>query len=129
MYVYMYMYTVYACTTCITHVALLATCTCACSPLMHAPIGTNTCRFCIHHTTHLLSSLGFSVEYSLASLIVLHRHGHGKGSVATLVPDGEVNVRMLKKDVRTTRLLARDGHMKSCTTCGILNKRNGVHNT
>ena len=85
-------------------------------------------HYLICTTTHLLSSLGFSLEYSLACLIVLHRHCHGEGSVTTLVPDGEVNVRMLKKDVRTTRLLARDGHMESCTTCGILHKRYGVHN-
>lgn len=78
-------------------------------------------------TTDLLCSLGFSLEYGLASLVVLHRHSHGEGGAAALVPDGQVNVRMLEEDVRTARLLARDGHMKSCTTCGILGN-SGVHN-
>ena len=78
-------------------------------------------------TTDLLCSLGFSLEYGLACLVVLHRHGHGEGGVAALVPDGQVNVRMLEEDVRTARLLARDGHMKSRTTCGIL-RNSGVHN-
>ena len=82
----------------------------------------------MYSTPYLLGSLGFSLEYSLAGLIVLNGHRHGEGGVATLVPDGQVNVWMLKKDIRTTRLLARDGHMKSCATCGILDKRNGVNN-
>ena len=69
---------------------------------------------------YLFCCLWLPLEDGPPRLVILHRHGLGKGGVACLVLDGQINVLVEQQQVRALGLLAGDGQVQGTLAYRVL---------